>query len=179
MMKSIYTPMSGAIAQERVLDIVANNLANANAKGFKRDRAEFEDLLSSDLSTSSGGGQLGRGARLKSIRTMHVQGGLAVTDNLTDLAIQGQGFFVISNNKTEVQESAGKFFTRVGSFVFDKDGYLADSAGGHVEGYMTTRNGNLSTKLQDIRIETNSIAPKKTEKVTMDLNLDSRVKPPY
>ncbi len=175
--QALYTGVTGLSVNGDGMGVIANNLANANAKGFKRDRAEFEDMLSSDLATASGGGQLGRGARLRSVRTMHTQGGMTTTDNLTDMAVQGQGFFIINNPHTEVQESAGAFYTRVGSFVFDKDGYLGDSNGGHVQGFMATKNGNLSSRIQDIRIDTNSIAPKMTNKVVLDLNLDSRVKP--
>lgn len=175
--QALYTGVTGLSVMSDGMSVVANNIANANAKGFKKDRAEFEDMLSSDLSTGGGGGQVGRGARMRAVRTIHTQGGIAVTDNLTDMAIQGQGFFVLNNANTEVQESAGKFYTRVGSFVFDKDGYLADPSGGHVMGYMAGKSGNLSSRLQDIRIETNSIPPKKTDVVTMDINLDARLKP--
>lgn len=175
--QALYTGVTGLSVMSDGMAVVANNIANANAKGFKKDRAEFEDMLSSDLSTGSGGGQVGRGARMRAVRTIHTQGGIAVTDNLTDMAIQGQGFFVLNNPNTEVQESAGKFYSRVGSFVFDKDGYLSDPSGGRVMGFMTTKNGNLSSRLQDVRIETNSIPPKKTDLVTMDINLDARLKP--
>ncbi len=174
--QSLYTGVTGLSVNSDGMSVIANNIANANAKGFKRDRAEFEDMLSIDLSTGGGAAQIGRGSRLRDIRTMHTQGGLAVTDNLTDLAIQGQGFFVISNPHTEVQESAGKFYTRVGSFIFDKDGYLSDTAGGHVQGYMTNELGVLSSRLQDVRIETNSIAPQQTSHLMMDVNLDAREK---
>lgn len=176
--QALYTGVTGLSVNSDGMSVIANNIANANAKGFKRDRAEFEDMLSIDLSTGAGGAQIGRGARLKDVRTMHTQGGLAVTDNLTDLAIQGMGFFVIANPNTEVQESAGKFYTRVGSFLFDKDGYLADSSGGRVQGYMTNELGALSTRLTDIRIETNSIPPSATKKLVMDINLDAREKQP-
>jgi flagellar hook protein FlgE len=175
--QALYTGVTGLSVMSDGMSVVANNIANANAKGFKKDRAEFEDMLSSDLSTGTGGGQVGRGARMRAVRTIHTQGGIAVTDNLTDMAIQGQGFFVLNNPNTEVQESAGKFYTRVGSFVFDKDGYLADPSGGHVMGYMATKSGALSSRLADVRIETNSIPPKRTETVTMDVNLDARMKP--
>jgi flagellar hook protein FlgE len=175
--QALYTGVTGLSVMSDGMSVVANNIANANAKGFKKDRAEFEDMLSSDLSTGSGGGQIGRGARMRAVRTLHTQGGLAVTDNLTDMAIQGNGFFVLSNASTEVQESAGRFFTRVGSFVFDKDGYLSDPSGGRVMGFMTTKAGNLSSRLQEVRIETNSIPPKKTDKIVMDVNLDARIKP--
>src|SRR3954463_12061869 len=89
--QSLYTGVTGLSVNSDGMGVIANNIANANAKGFKRDRAEFEDLLSMDLSSGSGNAQIGRGARLKGVRTMHTQGGLAVTDNLTDLAIQGMG----------------------------------------------------------------------------------------
>lgn len=174
--QSLYTGVTGLSVNSDGMAVIANNIANANAKGFKRDRAEFEDMLSIDLSTGGGGAQIGRGARLKDVRTMHTQGGLAVTDNLTDMAIQGMGFFVISNPNTEVQESAGKFYTRVGSFVFDKDGYLSDTSGGHVQGFMANELGTLSSRLQDIRIETNSIPPQMTTELKMDVNLDARAK---
>ncbi len=174
--QALYTGVTGLSVMSDGMSVVANNIANANAKGFKKDRAEFEDMLSSDLSTGSGAGQVGRGARMRAVRTMHTQGGIAVTDNLTDLAIQGQGFFVINNSKTEVQESAGKFYSRVGSFVFDKDGYLADPSGGRVMGYMAGKTGNLSSRLQEVRIETNSIPPNGTQIINMDINLDAREK---
>src|SRR5688500_1694081 len=166
--QSLYTGVTGLSVNSDGMAVVANNIANANAKGFKRDRAEFEDMLAMDLSTGAGAAQIGRGARLKDVRTIHSQGGLAVTDNLTDLAVQGMGFFVVSNNNTEIQESAGKFYTRVGSFVFDKDGYLADSAGGRVQGYMANEQGHVSTRLSDVRVETNSTPPQATKKLTLD-----------
>jgi flagellar hook protein FlgE len=174
--QALYTGVTGLSANADGMAVIANNIANANAKGFKRDRAEFEDMLSMDLQSGAGAAQIGRGARLRNVRTIHSQGGLAVTDILTDLAIQGQGFFVLSNPNTEVQESAGKFYTRVGAFMFDKNGYLADSAGGRVQGYSVNEKGSLSTRLSDIRIETNSIPPNGTQKLTLDINLDARIK---
>jgi flagellar hook protein FlgE len=174
--QSLYTGITGLSINSDGMSVVANNIANANSKGFKKDRAEFEDLLSVDLSTGAGSAQIGRGGRLKDVRTMHTQGSLAVTDNLTDLAVQGMGFFVVSNPKTETMESAGKFYTRIGSFVFDKDGYLADGAGGRVQGYLADPDGNIATRLTDVRVETNIIPPSRTNEVKLDLNLDSRSK---
>jgi flagellar hook protein FlgE len=173
--QAMYTGVTGLSVNSDSMAVIANNIANSNAKGFKYDRAEFEDLLSVDL--SSGNAQMGRGSRLSNVRTMHTQGGLQVTDALTDLAIQGNGFFAVGNNSTEVQEAGGIFFTRVGSFNFDKDGYLSDAVGGHVKGYMADINGNLSSKLSDVRIVTNNLAPVATSKIVMNLNLDARAKP--
>ena len=174
--QSLYTGVTGLSVNADGMSVIANNIANANAKGFKKDRAEFEDMLSMDLSTGSGAAQVGRGSRLRDVRTIHSQGGLAVTDNLTDMAIQGMGFFVLSNPNTEVQENSGKFYSRTGSFVFDKDGYLADTDGSRVQGYMVNGDNAMSTRLNDIRIETNSIPPQATQTVQFDLNLDARSK---
>jgi flagellar hook protein FlgE len=175
--QSLYTAITGLSVMSDGMSVVANNIANANAKGFKKGRAEFEDMVSSDLSTGSGASQLGRGARMRSVRTLHTQGGLAVTDNITDLAVQGSGFFVLSGKQGQGDDSSNRVYTRVGSFVFDKDGYLADPGGDRVMGFMATKAGNLSSRLQEIRIETSQISPKKTDKVILDVNLDARIKP--
>ncbi len=172
--QSLYTGVTGLSVMSDSMAVVANNLANANAKGFKFDRVEFDDLLSLDLGSAAGTSQLGRGARLSRVRTIQTQGGLSVTDRLTDLAVQGNGFFVVNNPKGEKQEAGGLFYTRVGAFNFDKDGFLSDPTGGHLQGYEADNDGVLSTKLSDIRIVTNNIPPQQTEKVVMNLNLDSR-----
>ena len=174
--QALYTGVTGLSVNSDGMSVIANNIANSNAKGFKRDRAEFEDLLSADLGSGAGGAQIGRGARLRDVKTVHSQGGLAVTNNLTDLAIQGSGFFILNNPKTEVQESAGKLYTRVGSFNFDKEGYLADALGGRVQGYLADGSGTVSTRLTDIRIRTSSIPPAQTKKLLFNINLDAREK---
>lgn len=172
--QALYTGVTGLSVMADSMSVVANNIANANAKGFKYDRVEFDDLLSMDLGTSAGAAQLGRGTRLSEVRTIHTQGGLSITDRLTDLAVQGNGFFVIRNPKGEKQEAGGLFYTRVGAFNFDKDGYLADKTGGRLQGYQADQNGRLAPKLSDIRIQTNNLPPVATKKLTMNVNLDSR-----
>ncbi len=172
--QALYTGVTGLTVMSDSMSVVANNIANANARGFKYDRAEFGDLLSQDL-TGNGNAQLGRGARLTNIRTIHTQGGLAVTDRITDLAVQGGGFFVVKNPGAETQESGGTFYTRVGAFNFNKDGFLAENQGGVLMGYASELDGSLSTKLEPVRIQTNAIPPRATEKVTLNVNLDSRV----
>lgn len=173
--QALYTGVTGLSVNSDGMSVIANNIANANSKGFKRDRAEFEDLLSSDMSSGAGSAQIGRGARLRDVKTLHTQGGLKVTDNLTDLAIQGDGFFIVSAPNSEVQESAGKFYSRAGALHFDKDGYLADSAGGRIQGYMADDKGKLSSRLTDVKIGTNNIPPSATNVVNMNVQLDSRV----
>ena len=172
--QALYTGVTGLSVMSDTMSVVANNLANANAKGFKYDRTEFDDLLSSDLGSGTGASQLGRGARLSRVRTIHTQGGLSVTDRLTDMAVQGNGFFIIDNPKGDVAGAGGQLFTRVGAFNFNKNGFLSDPSGGKIQGYMANDKGKLSTKLTDVRLVTNNIAPNATTKVTMNVNLDSR-----
>jgi flagellar hook protein FlgE len=175
--QALYTGVTGLSVNADGMSVIANNIANANAKGYKRDRAEFEDLLSTDMNSGSGPTQIGRGARLAGVRTIHTQGALKVTDNLTDMAIQGQGFFVVADPRLNNQQSAGKFFTRSGSFLFDKEGFLSDGSGGRVQGYLSEPNGNFSSRLGDLRIETNTIPPKPTDLLNLNIQLDSRAKP--
>ncbi len=172
--QAMYTGVTGLSVNSDSMSVIANNIANSNAKGFKYDRAEFEDLLSVDLGT--GNAQMGRGSRLSNVKTLHTQGGLQVTDALTDMAIQGNGFFTVGNTKTESQESGGLFFTRVGSFHFDQNGFLSDNSGGHVKGYMADLDGQLSSKLSDIRIATSNVPPVPTSKLLLNVNLDAREK---
>ncbi|MBP6217951.1 MAG: flagellar hook protein FlgE [Oligoflexales bacterium] len=173
--QTLYTGVTGLSVNADGMAVVANNIANANAKGFKKDRAEFEDILAIDLNGGSAG-QIGRGARLGDVRTIHSQGGMKVTDNLTDLAIQGSGFFVVTNPSKDVNETAGKSYSRVGNLHFDKDGYFATPSGGRVQGFMADGKGVLSSKLTDVRIETNTIAPRATETLTLNVQLDARAK---
>lgn len=170
--QAMHTGVTGLSVMSDGMSVVANNIANANAKGFKYDRAEFEDLISQDLN-SSGNSQLGRGARLARVRTAHTQGGLAVTDRLTDLAVEGEGFFIVKNPNI-LNGGGGEFYTRVGAFNFDKDGYLIDNNGGRIQGYQGKNDGTLSTLMSDYRLDTNSLPPQATQKVDFNLNLDSR-----
>ncbi|MES2745941.1 MAG: flagellar hook protein FlgE [Bdellovibrionota bacterium] len=172
--QALYTGVTGMNVMSDSMSVVANNLANANAKGFKYDRVEFDDLLSSDTMSSTGSAQIGRGARVSDVRTIHTQGGLTVTDRLTDLAVQGSGFFIVNNPKGEKAEAGGQFYTRVGAFNFDKDGFLSDTAGGHLQGYAADKDGKLAPGLSDIRLVTNNLPPQSTEKVVLNVNLDGR-----
>ena len=172
--QALYSGVTGLSVMSDTMSVVANNLANANSKGFKYDRAEFDDLLSMDMGTSAGAAQIGRGARLSDVRTIHTQGGLSITDRLTDLAVQGNGFFTVRNPMGEKAEAGGMFYTRVGSFHFDKDGYLSDKTGGRLQGYAADQSDRLSPKLTDLRIVTNNLPPSSTTKLKMNINLDSR-----
>lgn len=172
---ALYSAVSGLSVNSDAMGVISNNVANSNTKAFKTDRAEFEDMLSISLNENS---QLGRGAKLRNITTQYTQGALSNTGLLTDFSIQGDGFFMVKNNATEVQEAGGMFYTRQGSMRFDKDGFLSDVSGGKLQGYMVQEDGKLSPRLSDVQIQANSIPPKSSSKVTIAANLDAREKSP-
>lgn len=123
MLRSLYTAATGMEAQQLRMDVIANNLANTNTTGFKRVRAEFEDLLSETIKGAQapdprGGAnptplQVGLGVRTGSTNRSFSQGDLVTTGNPLDLAIQGGGFF-------RVQRSSGEYgYTRAGNLRAD------------------------------------------------------------
>ena len=137
MIRSLWTAASGMTAQKINMDVIANNLANVNTSGFKKSRADFEDLLYQNLKspgadTSTGGQiptgiQIGMGTRYSSVQKIFSQGDPVQTGNQLDLAIAGNGFFkVVTNNGDEV-------YTRAGSFQLDADGYIVTPQGDRLQ----------------------------------------------
>jgi flagellar hook protein FlgE len=132
MSRSLYAGASGLIAHQRKLDIVANNLANLNTTGFKTQRILFSDLLyqkvineANPIGESFGGrnpGQLGNGVRASQVNRKWDQGTLQSTGEQYDMAIVGEGFFVVSDGRQN-------FYTRDGSFTVNRDGLLVNGAG--------------------------------------------------
>jgi flagellar basal-body rod protein FlgG len=136
MIRSLWTSASGMAAQKLNMDVIANNLANVNTNGFKKSRADFEDLLYQNLKapgadTSSGGQiptgiQVGMGTRPVSVQKMFSQGDYMQTDNELDFAIEGKGFFKIVSNGEEM-------YMRSGAFKMDSEGYLVTSQGDRLQ----------------------------------------------
>jgi len=130
---SMNSAVSGLRAHQLMLDVTGNNIANVNTPGFKAGRATFSDVLSQTLAgamapTGNVGGtdpqQVGLGVRTGAITNLFTQGGILTTNKPTDLAIQGEGFFVLS-------DGASNFFTRAGAFEVDSAGNLVDSVTGY------------------------------------------------
>ena len=137
MLRALSTGVTGLRANQEALDVIGNNIANINTTGFKSSRTAFADLLSQTLAgeqapTASTGGrdamQIGMGVNLAAVRTIFTQGTIQGTDNGTDLAIQGDGLFVVRNGNDTL-------YTRSGAFTLDANGDLVDSVSGfHVQG---------------------------------------------
>ena len=133
MMRSLWTAATGMIGQQANIDTISNNLANVNTTGFKKSRAEFQDLLYQTIRpagmTNNMGTQyptpieIGHGTKLSSTQKSFIQGNLVQTNNPLDLSIQGNGFFMVQNPNGETE------YTRDGSFKVDGSGNLVTSNG--------------------------------------------------
>ena len=132
MMRSLWTAATGMIAQQLNIDVIANNLANVNTIGFKKNRAEFEDLMYQTMriagvATEAGnliptGIQVGMGVRPVTVHKFFTQGDYQNTGNPLDLAIEGDGFFQVEVNGEEA-------YTRAGAFKLDNDGKVVTANG--------------------------------------------------
>ena len=132
MLRALSSAVSGLRTNQAALDVIGNNIANVNTLGFKASQAEFADLLSQTIAgeqapSSAVGGkdamQVGLGSTLGAIRTLFTQGVIQSTNNPSDLAIQGEGFFVVKNG-------ADQLYTRAGAFTLDAAGTLVDGVTG-------------------------------------------------
>lgn len=162
---SMSAAISGIEANGQALGVITDNIVNANTTGFKAARSEFQNILAE---TGGGGIQVGRGATLAGVTNILNQGSITHTDRPTDLAISGNGFFILKG------DALGQTYTRDGSFRFDKDGWLVNLNGYRVQAYEATPGGAITSKLSDIRIPYNTIAAKASERVQLHLNLDAR-----
>lgn len=169
-LSSLYTGVSGLTAHGEALGVTADNIANAATTGFKASRAEFQDIIAKNLKGILGGNQIGRGVKIGAVNPILNQGNVDSTEKVTDLAISGDGYFVLKG-------SDGQSFTRDGSFHFDRDGYLTTNDNQKIQGYMADENGRIINKTADIRFPRALIPAKATQEVKCDLNLDSRVEP--
>ena len=151
MLQAMFNGVSAIEAHQEKMDVIGNNIANVSTTGYKAGRVTFEDQLSQTLqgaskSNASTGGtnpqQLGLGVKVASIDTIMTQGGLQSTSRATDMAIQGNGFFMEGN-------ASGMFYTRDGSFTLDSSGNLVNSAdGSYVLGWSADANGTINSNSQ-------------------------------
>lgn len=181
MMRSLYAGVSGMQNHQTRLDVIGNNVANVNTTGFKRGRVNFQDMISQQMSgaaspTTEVGGvnpkEVGLGVTVAAIDTVFTQGNLQTTGVSTDIAIQGNGFFVMKNG----EES---FYTRAGAFSLDSEGTLVNPANGmRVQGWMADEiNGQMvlqtAGSTEDLIIPVGSKDPAKaTENVNFACNLN-------
>ena len=176
MIRSMFAAVSGLRAHQNMMDVVGNNIANVNTTGFKRSSVVFQDILSQTLRGASSpngdfGGtnpmQIGLGARVAAITPSLSQGALQRTGRPLDVAIEGDGFFLVS-------QGGENLFTRAGAFYVDEGGNVVSPSGGRVQGWVASPAGGVDTTSppRDLLLPVGDlIPPTTTTSVTLGGNL--------
>ena len=166
---SYQTGLSGLTAASQNLDVIGNNIANASTVGMKSSTAEFADLVASAIGSGSMANTPGIGTTVSTIAQNFSQGNINITGNSTDVAINGDGFFQVT------QSDGSTAYTRDGQFQLDKNGFIMTSSGANVMGYPTDNTGNVtSTTTQKLQIPTGApIAANATSSIVAAMNLNA------
>jgi flagellar hook protein FlgE len=168
---SLYSGISGLSTLGNSMAIIGDNIANVNTVAFKSSRATFQDLLSQNVSVAAGTSQVGRGVRLSNIAATFTQGSFENTGEATDLAIGGNGFFMVRS-----PNNADRYYTRAGQFTFDQNGYLVNPEGYVLQGWaLDPSTGQDTGAITDILLNSFSSPPQATTLMELSTNLDSRV----
>jgi flagellar hook protein FlgE len=156
--------LSGLNAASADLGVAANNIANVNTNGFKMSRAQFSEVFAVGTQSVSSSAT-GSGVRLSSIAQQFTQGNIDFTDNALDLAIAGEGFFVLSDN-------GARLYSRAGAFGVDNEGNVVNAQGNRLQAYPYAGSGLFNTGTpQDLTLTTGANPPQATTRATLGLNL--------
>ena len=135
LLSALYTGVSGLQSFGDSLQVIGDNIANVNTVAFKSSRAEFSDLLSQSINASSGNSQMGRGVSIETVSPNFTQGSFSNTDRMTDLAINGNGFFIVNDGQRD-------YYTRNGQFTLNTAGELVTADGLNLQGIPFDATGN-------------------------------------
>jgi flagellar hook protein FlgE len=163
------TSISGLQAAQQDMGVISNNIANVGTTGFKRSDSLFAELYTSSL--GGAGTQPGSGVTLERIRSDFGQGSFEFTSSQLDLAIDGNGLFVLQNGSETL-------YTRAGAFRLDNDGFVVTEGGASLQGYGADDTGQINTALGNLQITNALLAQKPTQEITFNGNLDSRATAP-
>ncbi|MDX1500243.1 MAG: flagellar hook protein FlgE [Woeseiaceae bacterium] len=163
--------LSGLNAASADLGVTANNVANANTTGFKMSRAQFAEVFAIGTQSVSSSAS-GSGVRLSAIAQQFTQGNIDFTDNALDLAIGGEGFFVLS-------DGGARSYTRAGAFGVDNQGYVVNAEGARLQAYPYAGNGLFNTGTpQDLQLQIGANPPAATTRAQFGINLPANAPPP-
>ncbi|MFW0883608.1 flagellar hook-basal body complex protein [Candidatus Acidulodesulfobacterium sp. H_13] len=167
---ALFTAVSGLNANQTYLGIIGNNIANSNTIGFKSSNPIFQNLVSQTLSGVSSS-QEGLGTSVYSIQQQFGQGAMETTSNPLDMAVDGNGFFIVRS------PNGSSYYTRNGQFSENAQGQIVDSTGQNVvQGYSLNAQGvSTSGTPQPISLTTSAIPPKATTTAVLTANLDSNI----
>jgi flagellar hook protein FlgE len=161
------TGLSGLAAATNDLDVIGNNIANANTVGFKQSTAQFADVYANSIATSVNN-QIGIGTQLAAVQQDFSQGTINTTGQALNVAINGTGFFQMSNNGSLT-------YSRNGVFQLDKNGFITNAEGLDLMGYAANANGVINTaSTVPLQVPTTNVAPTATSSITAQLNLNAQ-----
>jgi flagellar hook protein FlgE len=159
--------LSGLNASSKNLEVIGNNVANANTFGAKASRAEFADMYAAAMN-GSGANNIGIGVNLAAVTQQFTQGSISTTESSLDVAINGSGFFQLNDKGTTV-------YSRNGQFQVNKDGYIVSNGGLKLMGYKADGTGTIQPgQAVPLQLPTAGIDPAATKEITLEMNLDSR-----
>jgi flagellar hook protein FlgE len=159
--------LSGLNAMSKNLDVIGNNVANANTYGAKSSRAEFADLYANAVN-GAGRNFIGIGVQVATVAQQFTQGNITATENPMDVAINGGGFFQLTDSQNPVT------YSRNGQFKLDSSGYVVNDQGLKLVGYPADANGLVQTgQPGPLRVPTAGVAPKATGTMAIELNLST------
>ena len=160
--------LSGLNATSKNLEVIGNNIANANTFGAKAARAEFSDMYASAMN-GAGANAIGIGVSLESVAQQFTQGNISSSQNPLDLAINGAGFFQVTDGKNPTM------YTRNGQFKVDRDGFVVNAQGNKLMGYAADGSGTiLPGQASPLQMPTAGITPSATDRIRLEMNLDAR-----
>jgi flagellar hook protein FlgE len=172
------TALSGLNAASNSLTVIGNNIANANTTGFKESRTEFVDQYADSIAGMSKL-QPGSGVRLAQVAQQFNQGNVESTGNTLDLAINGEGFFTLAQNSTDINS---RIYSRNGAFHVSKDGIIVNNQNQPLLAYKpngsTIAQGFSTGSIAPVAMNTGAGSPVSTSKINLDVNLNSSSKPP-
>ncbi|MBH0201294.1 MAG: flagellar hook protein FlgE [Nitrospira sp.] len=166
-LSSLFTGVSGLNANGTALSVIGNNIANLSTVGFKGSKATFADLISSSISGGSGAIQTGIGVALTSVQGNFSQGSLSTSANVLDLAIDGNGFFIVKDAQNAT------FYSRAGLFRLDKNNNVVDPTGFKLQGFLADTAGQITGTIGDVALPSTTASPRATTTAFVAANLNS------
>jgi flagellar hook protein FlgE len=169
-LRSLNIGVSGLRSNSEALSITGDNIANVNTVGFKRQRGVFQDVLGRSVATFEAVQGAGAGSRLAHVEQMWAQGALVTTDSPTDLAIQGEGFFVVEGN---LAGADARYYTRAGQFHVDSTGNIVNSENMRLQGYTADETGLMGSAIGDLRVNQGTVPASMTTEARLSVNVNA------
>lgn len=173
MLRSLYSGITGLTVSGMSMSILGDNLANSQTTGFKKSKPIFQDLMGQAIAARTSGNQVGLGATTGAIWRDFSQGAISTSNRSTDMAIQGEGFFILQNRSTGsgTLTSTGAYYTRDGHFDLDNSGYVITPSGYVLQGWILDASG-AQQSYGNLQITRTRLEGNTTSQINLSINLD-------